>query len=266
MVTRRKPRSSNVALVTGAAQRLGREIALALARDGWDIAVHYATSRQEAAHTVAEIEALGRHAVAVNRDLAVESGVKSLLAECAHDLGQVSCIVNSASVFEFDDAAGFGTDGLLRAMRINVAAPVLLAQSLYAALTAREHGVVINLLDQKLFNPNPDFFSYTLSKAALQEATVLLAQACAPKLRVVGVAPGLTMKSPGQTDVGFALAHAQTPLGQSSTPADVAGAVVYLARAQAVTGTCLIVDGGQHLAASARDIMFAAETAARKAT
>jgi len=264
MATRRKSRSSSVALVTGAAHRIGREIALALARDGWDIAVHYASSRDEAARTVAEIEALGRRAVAVNRDLAVESGVRSLLAECAHELGPVNCIVNSASVFEFDDATSFGAEILLRAMRINLAAPVLLAQSLHAALAAKDQGVVINLLDQKLFNPNPDFLSYTLSKAALQEATVLLAQALAPKLRVVGVAPGLTMKSPGQTEAGFALAHAQTPLGQSSTPADIAGAVVYLARAQAVTGTTLIVDGGQHLAASPRDIMFAAEAAVRE--
>jgi NAD(P)-dependent dehydrogenase (short-subunit alcohol dehydrogenase family) len=266
MVTRRKSRSSNVALVTGAARRLGREIALALARDGWDIAVHYATSRKDAAQTVTEIEALGRRAIAVNRDLAVESGVKSLLEECAHELDQVSCIVNSASVFEYDDAAGFGTEILLRSMRINVAAPVLLAQSLHADLTPKERGVVINLLDQKLFNPNPDFLSYTLSKAALQHATVLLAQAFAPRLRVVGVAPGLTMESPGQTEAGFALAHAQTPLGQSSTPADIADAVVYLAKAQAVTGTCLVVDGGQHLAASARDIMFATEAAARKSS
>lgn len=259
--SRRKTKSSGAALVTGAARRIGREIALALASDGWDIAVHYATSRDDAARTVADIEALGRRAIAVNRDLAVEPGVCSLLAECAHDLGPVHCVVNSASLFEFDDANTFNVDQLLRSMRINVAAPVLLAQTLHASLGTDERGVVINLLDQKLANPNPDFLSYTLSKAALQEATVLLAQALAPKVRVVGIAPGLTMRSPGQTEAGFALAHAQTPLGRASTPEDIAGAVVYLARASAVTGTTLLVDGGQHLAASPRDILFAAEAA-----
>lgn len=264
--SRRKPKSAGVALVTGAARRIGRELALALARDGWDIAVHYATSRDEAAQTVADIEALGRRAIAVNRDLAVEPGVRSLLAECAHDLGPVRCVVNSASLFEFDDAGTFNVDHLLRSMRINVAAPVLLAQALHALLGPDERGVVINLLDQKLANPNPDFLSYTLSKAALQEATVLLAQALAPKVRVVGVAPGLTMMSPGQTEAGFALAHAQTPLGRSSMPEDIAAAVVYLARAPAVTGTTLLVDGGQHLASSSRDIMFAAEAAVARRT
>jgi NAD(P)-dependent dehydrogenase (short-subunit alcohol dehydrogenase family) len=259
MVTRRRSRSDGVALVTGAARRIGREIALALARDGWDVAVHYATSRDDALKTVADIEALGRHAVAVNRDLAVEAGVRSLLGECANELGPVSCLVNSASLFEHDDAASFSFDHLMRAMRTNLGAPVLLAQSLHDQLAADSRGVVINLLDQKLANPNPDFLSYTLSKAALQEATRLLAMALAPRIRVVGVAPGLTLRSGQQSDAGFERAHTRTPLGRSSTPADIAQAVVYLARAGAITGSTLLVDGGQHLAASARDVMFVTE-------
>lgn len=261
MVTRRKTRGANVALVTGAARRIGREIALALARDGWDIAVHYATSRDGAQQTVAEIEEIGRRAVAVNRDLGVEAGVRSLLAECAHELGPVTCVVNNASLFERDDAATFTSEHLQRAMRTNVAAPVLLAQALHAQLPPGAHGVVINLLDQKLANPNPDFLSYTLSKAALHEATRLLAMALAPTVRVVGVAPGLTLVSGAQTDEGFVRAHGRTPLGRSSTPADIAQAVVYLAKAPAVTGTTLIVDGGQHLVPSERDVMFLTEPA-----
>jgi NAD(P)-dependent dehydrogenase (short-subunit alcohol dehydrogenase family) len=256
MVTRRKAKAAGAALVTGAARRIGREIALALARDGWDIAVHYATSRDEALQVVAEIESLGRRAVAVNRDLAVEAGVRSLLAECSHELGAVTCVVNNASLFEYDDAAGFTAEALARMTRTNVAAPVLLAQSLHASLRGDERGVVVNLLDQKLWNPNPDFLSYTLSKAALREATVLLAQALAPRVRVVGVAPGITLPSGGQTATGFASAHTRTPLGRSSEPADVAAAVAYLVGARAVTGTTLLVDGGQHLAASPRDVMF----------
>ena len=264
MAQRRKPATPQpgVALVTGAARRLGRETALALARDGWDVAVHYATSRDDALAVVDEITSLGRRAAAVNRDLAVEAGVRSLLAECAHELGPVRCVVNNASSFEQDDAASFATDHLLRALRVNTAAPMLLAQALHASLADAppdQLGVVINLLDQKLWNPNPYFLSYTLSKAALREATVLLAQALAPRVRVVGVAPGITLPAQGQSAAGFAAAHQRTPLGAASRPDDVAAAVVYLARARAVTGTTLLVDGGQHLAASPRDVMFLTE-------
>lgn len=251
--------SNRAALVTGGARRIGREIALALARDGWDIAVHYATSRDEALQTAAQIEALGRRAITVNRDLAVEVGVVSLLAECADELAPVTCVVNNASLFEYDDAARFAGDNLLRAMRTNVAAPVLLARSLHQQLAHDAHGVVINLLDQKLANPNPDFLSYTLSKAALQEATRLLALALAPQVRVVGIAPGITLPSNLQSESGFARAHRATPLGRSNTAADIAQAAVYLANADAVTGTVLLVDGGQHLVASARDVMFVTE-------
>jgi NAD(P)-dependent dehydrogenase (short-subunit alcohol dehydrogenase family) len=148
---------------------------------------------------------------------------------------------------------------LLRAMRTNVAAPVLLARSLYEQLAHGARGVVINLLDQKLENPNPDFLSYTLSKAALKEATTLLAIALAPKVRVVGIAPGLTLASNFQSDSGFTEAHRRTPLGRASTPADIAQAAVYLANTDAVTGTVLMVDGGQHLVRSGRDVMFATE-------
>ncbi len=256
MVTRGERRRDGVALVTGAARRIGRELALALARDGWDIGVHYATSRDAALKTVADIEALGRRAVAINRDLAVESGVRSLVANCADELGPVTCVVNNASLFEPDTAATFTGDALTRAMRTNLVAPVLLAQSLHAHLAADERGVVINVLDQKLCNPNPDFLSYTLSKAALQQATTLLAMALAPKVRVVGVAPGLTLISAGQSEAGFERAHTRTPLGRASTPGDIGEAVVYLARATAVTGTTLLVDGGQHLVPSERDVMF----------
>ena len=251
---------NRVALVTGAARRIGREIALAMARDGWDVAVHYARSRDDAVQTVAQIEALGRRSVAVNRDLAVEPGVKSLLAECANELGPVGCVVNNASLFEHDDVTRFNSDVLLRSMRTNVAAPVLLAHSLHQQLEDGANGVVINLLDQKLANPNPDFLSYTLSKAALGEATRLLAMALAPKVRVVGIAPGLTLASTYQTDSGFATGHRNTPLGRSSTPSDIAQAAVYLANAAAITGTVLLVDGGQHLAPSERDVMFETES------
>jgi NAD(P)-dependent dehydrogenase (short-subunit alcohol dehydrogenase family) len=135
----------------------------------------------------------------------------------------------------------------------------LLAQALHAATPDGAQAVVINLLDQKLFNLNPDFLSYTLSKAALHTATTMLAQALAPKLRVVGVAPGLTMLSGDQSESGFTHAHGATPLGRSSTPDDIAAAVCYVAGAAAVTGATLVVDGGQHLIPLPRDVMFLAQ-------
>ena len=247
------------ALVTGAAKRLGREIALGLARDGWDVAVHYRTSSIEAQATVETILAMGRRAVALSCDLSDEVSTRALLSQAIAALGSISCVVNSASLFDYDDAHSFGLSKLDAHMHANLAAPILLAQALHAATADGEQSVVINLLDQKLFNLNPDFLSYTLSKAALQTATTLLAQALAPKVRVVGLAPGLTLVSGEQTEAGFAQAHSHTPLGKSSTPEDIAHAACYLASAQGITGTTLLVDGGQHLIPLQRDIMFAAK-------
>ncbi|WP_444846249.1 SDR family oxidoreductase [Duganella caerulea] len=249
-----------VALVTGAGRRIGRAIALGLARAGWDVAVHYRASADEARAVVAEIEALGRRAAALPCDLADEAAVRALLPQAAAALGAVRCVVNNASLFEYDSAADFTAARLDAHMRANVAAPVILAQALHAALASTgEQGVVINLLDQKLYNLNPDFLSYTLSKAALHTATTMLAQQLAPAVRVVGIAPGITMVSGDQTEAGFANAHRQTPLGRSSTPEDIADSVVYAATARALTGTTLLVDGGQHLMPLPRDVMFLAK-------
>jgi NAD(P)-dependent dehydrogenase (short-subunit alcohol dehydrogenase family) len=251
--------SGKVALVTGGAKRIGRAIALALAQRGWDVAVHFNHSAAEADAIVREIEALGRRAAALQCDLADQAAVKALVGRAAGLLGPISCVVNNASLFEQDNASDFSIAALDRHMHANLAAPVLLAQALHAATPAGTQSVVINLLDQKLFNLNPDFLSYTLSKAALHSATTMLAQALAPKTRVVGVAPGLTMVSGNQTEAGFAKAHAQTPLGKSSTPADIAATVCFLAESPAITGTTILVDGGQHLIPLQRDVMFVAK-------
>ncbi len=253
--------SRKIALITGAAKRLGRAIALDMAQAGWDIIVHYGTSSTEAQQCVADIEQLGRQAVAIQADLSLESEVSTLIARCEQAMGLPTCVVNSASLFDFDSASDFSYAQLDRHMRINTAAPVALARDLHQARTrnglSHSHpAVVINLLDQKLANPNPDFLSYTLSKAALLEATTLLAQALAPAVRVVGLAPGITLVSGDQTSEGFEQAHTRTPLGRSSTPADIGAAVIYLASAHAITGTTLYVDGGQHLQHSGRDVMF----------
>lgn len=251
--------NKKVALVTGAAKRIGRSVALALARRGWDVAVHYGHSEQEALATVREIEQLGRRALAIQCDLGDEAAVKALLPKAAAALGDIGCVVNNASLFERDDVKDFSLAGLDRHMHANLVAPVLLAQALHEATPAGTQAVVVNLLDQKLFNLNPDYLSYTLSKAALHTATTMLAQALAPKVRVVGVAPGITLVSGDQTEDGFAKAHAMTPLGRSSTPDDVAATVCFVAESPAITGTTLLVDGGQHLIPLQRDVMFVAK-------
>ena len=249
--------SRPVVLVTGAARRIGRAIALDLAAHGFDIALHCHAASAESAATLDELRGLGARAEVFAADLADEAATRDLLPAVAQAFGRVDALVNNASRFAYDDAASFGHAEMQAHWRINTAAPILLAQALHAHLLARDaQGCVVNLLDQKLANPNPDYLSYTLSKAALQSATVMLAQALAPRLRVCGVAPGVTMISGDMSEADFAAAHRLTPLRRSSTPADIARAVRYLIEAPAVTGTTLLVDGGQHLVAQPRDVAF----------
>jgi NAD(P)-dependent dehydrogenase (short-subunit alcohol dehydrogenase family) len=252
--------STGVALVTGSGRRIGRAIALGFGTLGYSVAVHYGSSPKDASSTVDEIIAAGGRAAAFQADLASENETSSLLKRVADELGEPVCVVNSASSFVFDDASSFTYAALNAQMHVNLAAPLVLARDLCArrrALGANAgEAVVINLLDQKLFNPNPDFLSYTLSKSALYAATTLLAMALAPEVRVVGVAPGITMPSPGQSEQGFETAHKATPLHRSSTPADIVDAVLFAARNRALTGTTLLVDGGQHLVSVQRDVMF----------
>ena len=248
------PGFARVALVTGAARRLGREIALTLARQGWDVAVHCRASRDEAEATAADIRALGRCAEVFEADLADEQAARALVPRVLAALGQLDAVVNSASTFEYDRADSFTYALLEKHLRANTAPAIVLAQALAAHVQARQgEGAVVNLLDQKLWNPNPDFLSYTLSKAALESATQLLALALAPAVRVVGVAPGLTLTSEWLQGEKFEQLHRLSPLGRSSTPEDVAATVAFALANRSITGTTILVDGGQHLQRLARD-------------
>lgn len=243
-----------VVLVTGAAKRLGREIALALAAGGWRVAVHYRQSAEDAIKTVADCTRLAGDAASFCVDLDDEAAVRGLLPQVAARFGQIDAVVNNASVFEHDSAASFSFSALEKHMRSNAGAAILLAQALHAHVAERQApGAVVNLLDQKLWNQNPDFFSYTLSKAALEAANTMLAIALAPLVRVVGVAPGLTLTSHLLSDEKFQALHKLAPLGRSSSPADVAAAVKFALENSSMTGTTLLVDGGQHLMKFERD-------------
>jgi NAD(P)-dependent dehydrogenase (short-subunit alcohol dehydrogenase family) len=241
-------------LVTGAARRLGRDIALALAAGGWQLAVHYRSSKADAIKTVADCKALAGRAEAFEADLDDESAVHALLPRVVSSFGQIDAVVNSAALFEQDSVHDFSYAAMQRHWRTNTGAPVLLAQALSEHLTARRaEGAVVNMLDQKLWNQNPDFLSYTLSKAALEAATTMLALALAPRVRVVGVAPGLTLVSHLLSDEKFEALHRLSPLGRSSRPQDVAATVRFALENPAITGTTLMVDGGQHLMRFGRD-------------
>lgn len=256
LATKHMPSSSSspVVLVTGAAKRLGREIALVLATGGWRVAVHYRNSKADAIKTVADCAYIQGAAASFCSNLSDEAAVKQLLPQVIAHFGQVDAVVNSASTFEQDDAGSFSFAALNKHMHSNLGAAVLLAQALHMHVKQRQAtGAVVNLLDQKLWNQNPDFFSYTLSKAALEAANTMLAMAMAPAVRVVGVAPGLTLTSHMLSEQQFEALHKLSPLNRSSTPADVAATVKFALENQSITGTTLLVDGGQHLMKFDRD-------------
>lgn len=243
------------ALVTGAARRIGRTIALALADAGFDVAVHHRRSAAEAASVVDAIDARGRRAVALAADLAVEADAATLVARADEALGPVTLLVNNASVFEDDRIETVTRASWDAHLQINLRAPVVLTQAFAAALPPDREGLVVNILDQRVRRLNPQFFSYTLSKAALWTATRTMAQALAPRIRVNGVGPGPTLASVHQGGGEFETEAANIPLGRAVSAAEIASAVLYLVDARSVTGQMIAVDGGQHLAWRTPDIV-----------
>jgi NAD(P)-dependent dehydrogenase (short-subunit alcohol dehydrogenase family) len=251
------PTGRPVALVTGAARRIGREIALDLARHGFDLAVHCRHSRAEAEATALAAQALGARAEVFTADLADETDCRALVPAVVARLQRLDAVVNNASTFEYDAPQSFSYAAMDRHLRANTGPAILLAQALHDHLQGREAiGCVVNLSDQKLWNLNPDYFSYTLSKAALEAATVMLAQALAPQVRVCGVAPGLALGSELISDPQLAALQGKTPLGSGVTPGQIAQAVRFLIQAPSITGTTIVVDAGSHLSKARRDFAF----------
>jgi len=233
------------ALVTGAGRRIGRAIALRLAAAGFDVAVHYRSDPDSAHDVVRGIEALGCRATALHADLTDERAARALVADVAQALGPLTALVNCASAFEDDRAGALDRATWDRHFNTNLRAPVVLAEAF--AEQAPDGASVVNIIDQRIWKPTPQFFSYGLSKSALWTATQMLAQAWAPRIRVNGVGPGPTVESVHQTPAAFAAEAAGTPLGRAVDPSEIAEAVLYLVDARSVTGQMIAVDSGQHL-------------------
>ena len=237
-----------MALVTGAGARLGKAMAEALGADGWAVGVHYRSSSTGAEATAEAIKAVGSRAALVKADLANAESRAGLISKTASALGApVSLLINSASTFEDDSAASFTQESWDFHFQVNLRAPLDLAQCFAKALPADQKGLIINMIDQRVWKLNPTFFTYTLSKSALWTATRTLAQALAPNIRVNGIGPGPTLPSIHQTDATFAEEARQTLTQEGSSPDEIIRAMRYLINATSVTGQMIAADGGQHL-------------------
>ncbi|MBM3509546.1 MAG: SDR family oxidoreductase [Alphaproteobacteria bacterium] len=240
-------RSPGVALVTGAAVRIGRAIALGLAADGWTVAVHHHRSTRDARAVVDRILRGGGRSRAFAADLSRESAVEALIPRVARALGPVSLLVNNASVFGYDDVATADRRSWDRHLAVNLRAPFVLAQRFAAQLPPRAAGHIVNLLDQRVWRLTPSFMSYTVSKAGLWTLTQTLAMALAPRIRVNAIGPGPTLPSARQSAADFRRQVAATPLGRGATPEEIYDAVRFILAAPAMTGQMIALDGGQHL-------------------
>lgn len=235
------------ALITGAARRIGRAIALALSEQGYAVVLHANHSREEADALAASIRRDGGKAAVALGDLGNAKAVEDIVPAAAAEFGTLTLLVNNASLFDEDEAATMTRAAFERTLAVNLTAPLFLAQAFAAQAPRHASSSIVNIVDQRVLRPTPKFFSYALSKSALHDATTTLAQGLAP-VRVNAVAPGPTLPSPRQSARQFAEQAALMPLGRGPSPEEIAAAVVYLAGAASVTGVTIAVDGGQHLA------------------
>ncbi|MBK1867496.1 SDR family oxidoreductase [Taklimakanibacter albus] len=247
-------RDSGAVLITGAARRIGRCIALDLARDGWAVAIHCNTSLHDAGTLKSEIEAAGGSAVIVQGNLAEAQVPERLVAEAVAALGPLTCLVNNASRFEPDEAGSVTLDSWAAHLDTNLRAPVFLSQHFAAQLPADSSGNIINIIDQRVWKLTPKFFSYTASKSALWTVTRTLAQALAPRIRVNAIGPGPALPNVRMDEEDFARQMRLTLLKRGTSPEEISSAVKYILSAPAMTGQMIVLDGGQHLLWQTRDV------------
>jgi len=235
------------AMVTGGAKRIGSAIALMLGDAGWDVAVHFHSSRKEADEVVAELKTKGRRASALKADLMREDEVAALIGRAREAVGPLGCLVNNASLFERDEALTATRASWDRHMETGLRAPFVLMQGFARDLPADAQGAIVNILDERVWNLTPHFTSYTLAKAGLWTLTRTMALALAPRIRVNAVGPGPTLPSPRQSAEQFRRQIEAMPLGRGTSPAEIAAAVKFILSAPAMTGQMIALDGGQHL-------------------
>ena len=246
-------------LVTGGARRIGKAISLRLSSEGYSIAIHYNKSSKDAFDLVKLIQSNGGKADAFEADLNDSEAVSELIPRINSTMEQVTGIVNNASLFSFDDIFSISDDSWNNHMNINAKSPILLIKELYNLSDSKTQASVVNILDQKIVNPNPDYLSYTASKFTLLGLTDTLARGLAPNIRVNAVAPGHTLSSPEQSNSGFSKSQSETPLGIGPSPEDIADSVSYLMQAKSVTGQIIFVDSGERFLSRKRDVFFETE-------
>ncbi|MBD60861.1 MAG: short chain dehydrogenase [Euryarchaeota archaeon] len=246
-------------LVTGGAKRIGREICLSLANEGFSVAVQYLTSKSEAQALVREIESMGNKATSVQSDLSEPGCASDIIGRVVESIGPLTDLVNNASVFLHDDICSVTEESWDAHMSVNARAQTMLIRSFSEQLPEGCQGSVVNILDQKVASPNPDHLSYTASRFAMMGLTEALARGMAPRIRVNAVAPGHTLSSSEQSDSGFARAQSESPLGFGPEASDIAQSVTFLMNSRTVTGQILFADSGERFLSRKRDVLFETE-------
>jgi NAD(P)-dependent dehydrogenase (short-subunit alcohol dehydrogenase family) len=241
------PRIPRAVLITGAAKRIGRALAEDFGARGWSVAVHYNGSSEDADSVAQRIHASGARAVTLRADLANAAEVAALVPAAVQELGPLGCLINNASIFEQDEAMTATAESWDRHQAVNLRAPFFLTQAFAKQLPAGDHGAVVNIIDQRIWNLTPHFMSYTVSKTGLWTLTQTMAMALAPRIRVNAVGPGPTLPSPYQTQAQFDRQQARMPLGRGTNPSEICAAARFILEAPAMTGQMIALDGGQHL-------------------
>ena len=234
-------------LITGGATRIGRVISIALGKAGWDVVVHHHRSKRDAEEVVSTLQDLGVRTFAVAADFSDPHQTANLISDAKSRLGPIDCLINNAALFEYDNINTLSRESWDTHFNINLTAPLLLSQKFAEQVSANGEGNIINIIDQRVWNPTPHFISYTLSKTGLWTLTQTLALALAPKVRVNGIGPGPTLPSARQTKEDFELQWQTLPLKRRVMPQDISDAVLYILSAKSMTGQMIALDSGQHL-------------------